>query len=945
MKKSIFSTFLIVEFLIFGISLSAKESTLINNDWKFIKKDTASAQLSTFNDATWSVVMLPHTWNIADGQDGGSNYYRGIGWYRKHITIPSSYVGKVVYLRFGAVSTKATVYLNGGLLGTHLGGYGTFIFDITSKVLAGQENIIAVQADNSSGILCPPLSADFNHDGGITRNVEIITANPLHINPNEFISSKFTFNGGAWIAQPGIIIRQSNVSATSADLKISTKIRNANSTSQAATIEITVKDAAGQTVKTLTDTKTVAANDTLTSTVSTTISNPHLWDGLNDPYLYQVEVNLKANGVTVDSSVQPLGFRYFSIDANTGFYLNGKSYPLRGVSLHESKIDKGHAVSDADRKEAIDLLRETGLNYFRLSHYQHGDFTYNYLDSLGIICWTEIPNVNSVGTTTADNITYTGNAVTNMYELLRQQYNHPCVITWGISNEIDYLSTISPVWTDSVLNQVVKTEDNYRPTTLAAMGSDKVVNMIPDTYSNNRYDGWYSSTISGFATAMDALHAKYPTKKIGVSEYGAGANPLQHEYPAAQPTTSGQWHPEEYQNLFHEQYLKAIINRPYFWSTSLWIGIDFAVDGRNEGLHPGLNDKGIINFDRTIKKDAFYWYKANWNQKEKFVYISSRRFSNRSSLKNPIKIYSNCDSVSLTVNGLKYRAIGSSDHIFLFDSIPMISGSNHILANGLKNNIIYRDSVDWYCVNGSTTPTFPEVQTGDIQINFQTTAATTPAGYLKDDGSVFANRGNGYSYGWNANNTTNSRERGTASDKRYDTFIHMQVGGTYSWSITLPNHWYRVSIASGDPGYTDSYNKIDANAVTIVDYVPTSAFKYGVGTGYANVTNGTLTIKPATTSINAKIDFIHITPVVETSIIKNSASKLKAFYFSGNLFIQNENNQKNKLQIYNISGQMILSKDFSNSTEEIPLNNFSKGIYLVRISNTKDLLQSKVFVN
>ena len=937
---------LIILFLFSSNSIFAKETTNINDNWKFIKTNVTGAQATSFNDISWETVSIPHTWNAFDGEDGGNNYYRGIGWYRKHIVIPLTSGDKVIYLRFSAVSTKAVVYLNGTMVGMHFGGYGAFMFDITGKVLPGQDNVIAVQVDNSSGILCPPLSADFNHDGGITRNVDLITANQLHINSNEYISNKFTLNGGIWVAQPGVIIKQSNVSETSAGLMIITKIKNTASTAQNATVEMNLLNAAGQIVKTLTDTKTIAANDTLSSRVSTTIDNPHLWDGLNDPYLYRLEVNLRVNGITVDNSIQPVGFRYFNIDVNKGFFLNGKSYPLRGVSLHESKIDKGHAVSDADRKEAIDLLRETGLNFFRLSHYEHGDFTYNYLDSLGIICWTEIPNVNSVGSTTADNITYTGNAVTNMYELLRQQYNHPSVITWGISNEIDYLSTISPVWTDSILNQVVKSEDTSRPTTLAAMGADKTVNMVPDMFSNNRYDGWYSGTISGFASAMDGLHAMYPKKIIGVSEYGAGANPLQHEYPSALPATGGPWHPEEYQNLFHEQYLKAINARPYFWSTSLWIGIDFAVDARNEGLHPGINDKGIINFDRTIKKDAFYWYKANWNKKETFVYISSRRYLNRPSVINPVRIYSNCDSVSVTVNAKKIKTITSTDHIFMFDSIQMKSGVNHIVAFGFKNNVICKDSVDWTCVESGSIPDFPDVQAGTIQINFQTSAASTPAGYLKDTGLAFANRGNGYSYGWNTDNTANSRERSVATDKRFDTFIHMQVGGTFSWSVTLPNHLYRVSIASGDPGYTDSYHKIQSNGVTVIDFIPTNSFKYGVGTAFVNVTNGTLVVQPANGSVNAKIDFIHITPVDTTMTALNDIQpeNFRFFVNAGNLVVQTKGCSLGQIQVFNITGQLILSQPITGDSKQIPVGQLPHGIYVVRINSGLECIQSKIIV-
>jgi len=938
---------LIMLIFLFGalnwIRVCANDYSLINDNWKFIQSDVSGAQLKVFDDSSWSIVSVPHTWNALDGQDGGGNYARTKAWYRKHIIL-SAYTGKILYLRFSAVCTKAMVYLNGNLLGTHLGGYGAFMYDITGKFIPGQENVIAVQVDNSAGILCPPLSADFNHDGGITRDVQLVVASPVHFNCNEYIANKFTLNGGVTIAQSGVIVKQNNVSSASADVSIIARIKNGSASSQSVSTDVQIVDQSGVVVKSINSKSvTLNASDTVSLLLSTTLSNPHLWDGLNDPYLYQVHVILKMGAEEADRLVQPLGIRFFSLDANKGFFLNGKSYPLRGVSLHENKINKGHALTDSDRREAIDMLRETGLNYIRLSHYQHGDFTYNYLDSLGIICWTEIPNINSVGTTTADNITYTGNAVTNMYELLRQQYNHPCIITWGVSNEIDYLSTISPVWTDSILNQLVKSEDNYRPTTLAAMGADKTVNMVPDTYSNNRYDGWYSSTISGFATAMDALHAKYPTKVIGVSEYGAGANPLQHEYPAAQPATAGQWHPEEYQNKFHEEYLKAINARPYFWSTSLWIGIDFAVDGRNEGLHPGLNDKGIINFDRTIKKDAFYWYKANWNKKDYFVYISSRRYSNRTSLINPVRIYSNCDSVFVSINGQRTNTKTSTDHIFMFDSLSMQSGLNHILSIGFKDGMMYRDSVDWNCVDSGTVPAFPVVDKGELQINFQKSSTATPSGYLSDNGAVYAAKANGYSYGWNADNSANARERSTASDIRFDTFIHMQVGGTYSWSIALPNHLYKVTIASGDPGYTDSYHKIMANGVTVIDFIPTANYKYGVGSAYVNVVNGKLMVEPANGSVNAKMDFVHITTIdtTKTELLNLTSDRVQLVRSGSQLIIQGEVDKIDCLQLYTVTGQLLLNK--SNLCTGCVLDLKDRhGIYIVWLKSGFEAARYKV---
>jgi len=934
---------LISVLLILSLKLMAKESTIINSDWKFTKSVVLNAEQIAFDDTSWDNISLPHTWNALDGQDGGNNYYRGIGWYRKHVVIPSGFAGKIVYLKIGAANTTATVYINGQLIGIHTGGYSAFMFDVTNNVVLGQDNVIAIQVDNSNTIMCPPLSADFTFFGGITRNVELITANQVHIISNELISNNLSMVG-INVAQPGVIIKQSNVSATSADLNIITRIRNFSTTALPvnATLEITIKDATGAVVQTLTDSKGLNANDTLTSNIITTISNPHLWDGLNDPYLYRVEVNLKANGQVVDNVVQPLGLRFFSVDPNLGFFLNGKAYPLRGICMHEEKKDKGHAVSDADRKEAIDLLRETGMNYFRLSHYQHGDFTYNYLDSLGIICWAEIPAVNSAGTTVTDNTVYRKNAASMMYELLRQQYNHPSIVFWGLCNEIDYQPTISVDGTVTQLNTIVKSEDSYRFTTLAAMYAERSTNLIPDVYSCNRYDGWYYGAIPDFGTTMDGLHVKYPTKKIGVSEYGVGANVTQHELPAGMHS-SGQFHPEEYQNLFHEQYIAMINARPYLWSTSVWAGFDFSSDGRNEGAQPGINDKGLITFDRTVKKDAFYLYKANWNKKNPFVYISSRRFTTRTSTTNSVKVYSNCPSVTLRINGTTIGTKTATDHIFSWDNNVMLVGANQIIASGLNNSVQCNDTVVWTCDNSVPAPTYPDVPSGQIQINFQKSTSTTPTGYLKDDGSIYADRGNGYSYGWNVSNTANSRERSAATDKRFDTFIQMQT--TFTWSIALPNQWYKVSMAAGDPSYTDSYHKIEANGVTIVDFTPSTTNKFGAETAYTKVINGSLLIKPATGGTNCKIDFIHITPVSDqeaTATMNVQKKKMIAYIQNGQLNIENQVSINNQIELFNSSGQLLLSKRNLPEFATIPIESYSNGIYILQMKAGNQTSQIKI---
>ena len=675
--------------------LQAKEVINLNADWKFVRANPPGAEQTVINESLWEAVSLPHSWNALDGQDGGGDYYRGIGWYRKQVNIPADYANKTIYLKIGAANIRTFVFVNGKLCGVHNGGYAAFMYDITGKLNFGQKNTIAIKVDNSNGIACPPLSADFTFFGGITRNVELLVANPVHINPNEFIKNDAFVPSGLNVASSGVQVKQANVSAKSADLTVVAKLRNAADKPANVTVEVAIKDMKGNIVKMLSDKKVISANQTAESAIAYTMKKPHLWDGLNDPYLYRVEINVKADGMLVDSSVQPLGIRFFSVDTNSGFYLNGKSYPLRGICFHEEQKNKGRAVSDADRKKDVDLLAETGANFFRLAHYQHGDFTYRYLDTLGIICWAEIPLVNTVGTN-EQNAEMRANSVSQMYELIRQLYNNPSVIFWGLANEINYKPGIPPLPMIKLMNDLVKSEDTYRLTTFAAMYAEKETSFVSDVYGNNRYDGWYYGTIEQLGPTYDMLHAKYPNAKIGISEYGVGANIYQHEnHPAAKPAEGGHYHPEEYQNLFHEGFLKQINARPFIWGTSLWAGFDFASDIRDEGNQPGINDKGLITFDRSVKKDAFYWYKANWNKKDKFVYITSRRFTPRTEATVSVRIYSNCESVSIKVNGKVYAAQTSTDHIFNWENIPLKEGKNLIEATGISDGREYKDNIVW----------------------------------------------------------------------------------------------------------------------------------------------------------------------------------------------------------------------------------------------------------
>lgn len=652
----------------------------INDGWKFSKDKIDDTRLLVIDNYSWENVNLPHTWNAYDGQDGKDDYYRGVGWYLKELWFDKADRNKQIYLRFGAANNAADVYINGRKVGSHFGGYTAFAFDITSFIQYGESNTLLVKVNNSKELALPPVSADFTFFGGLIREVEIIRKNKIHITCEDYGSQ-------------GVYVKQANVSGRKADISVAVKVRNTESKNQDVTIRFVIKDADGRIIKDKKQNRKIAAMKTMSIEQSFGLEHPHLWNGVEDPYLYRTETYLYAGAKELDCIIEPLGIRHYTIDPDKGFALNGVSYPLRGASMHEERMNKGNAVSDQERKEDIDMLVDMGCNYIRLSHYQHGKFTYNYLDSLGVICWTEIPLINQV----IDTEEFTENCRHEMISLIRQNYNHPCIVVWGISNEINYHKGPDPVPLLKALNELAHKEDPSRMTTLAAMFSERATNFITDVYSNNRYDGWYYSKIEDIADFLDNLHRKYPKRSIGISEYGAGAHPYQHEEGYDKPNENGHWHPEGFQALFHEIYLKAIQERPFLWSTSIWAAFDFASDNRNEGNQPGINDKGLITRDRLLKKDTYYFYKANWN-KAPMVYICSRRFMKRTNANTAIKIYSNCDQVTLIVNGKEHNLQQEENCIFLSDEIELSEGENKISAIGSRDGdgMKYEDHIIWY---------------------------------------------------------------------------------------------------------------------------------------------------------------------------------------------------------------------------------------------------------
>ena len=657
----------------------------LNDSWKFIRSDVPAATNVVFDDSSWTAISIPHTWNNLDGQNGGNDYYRGIGWYRRHYTVDGSYTNRQLFLKFDGANIVADVYMNGTFIGEHQGGFSAFVFDVTSNVTVGADNVIAVKVNNAFNADIPPLDADFTFFGGIYRDVHLLVLDKLHVTPLDYGS-------------PGVYLQQTAVSSTSATLQVTAKLRNDTGGDSNITITAVIVDATNNVVATLTTNQVLNAGSDGAIVQTTTIANPHLWNGRADPYLYQVYVQVSDGTTTNDLVQQPLGFRYFSVDINTGFHLNGQYLDLHGINFHQDRLNEGWAISEADMTQDVSLVAEMGCTVVRLGHYQHPQTEYNLLDQNGIVVWSEIPLIDYI----TSSVNFSNNASQQLIETIRQNYNHPSICFWGVYNEILLQGGPNPRPLVVALNQLAKAEDPTRLTTAASCCADNYdpLNFYTDVIGFNEYYGWYTGAYIDFGGAMDT---KFTTvsKPMGVSEFGAGASINQHmENPSepANPSSSGSPHYEEYQNLLHESTWQQMAARPYLWLKTVWNMFDFAVDGRNEGDTPGRNDKGLVTYDRQTRKDAFYWYKANWTTNG-FVYISSRRFTPRATTVVEVKAYSNCDSVELQINGILQGSLTSTNHIYKWTGRTLGSGTNTLVAISTQGSQTHTDTVVWVLAN------------------------------------------------------------------------------------------------------------------------------------------------------------------------------------------------------------------------------------------------------
>src|SRR6266508_1104422 len=652
----------------------------LNLGWNFYKGDVSGAQAPAFDDSSWSSVNTPHTWNAIDGADGGDNYYRGVGWYRRHYTVPAGLAGKTLFLEFAGANQVADVWVNGTYLGQHRGGYSRFRFGATAALRVGQDNVIAVKVNNAYDADIAPLNADYTFAGGIYRNVSLWAVDPLQVRMLDY-------------AGPGVYLRLGSVSGPAATVDVTTKVFNDGSSSRSIAVRTIVTDATGTVAADQTSAaQNIGANSGVDVVQSVTIANPRRWDGLADPYLYQahVEVSDVAASLATDVVTEPLGLRTFAV-ANTGFWLNGRQFGLHGVNLHQDRAGAGWAVSDADHVQDLNLIKEIGATTIRMAHYQHDQKDYDLADAMGFVVWAEIPLINNITKSAA----FTANVEQQLRELIRQNYNHPSIVFWGIGNE----QRVNSGPTNTLLSRlagVVDSEDPDRLSTYASccVSDTSAVNNHAETSGYNKYFGWYYGSYNDLGGWADNLHATNPSRRIALSEYGAGANIDQHQLNPPKPSTTGQWHPEEYQSLFHEASWTQLQSRPYIWGTFVWNMFDFASDGRNEGSQPGINDKGLVTRDRAVRKDAFYWYKANWAATPT-LYITSRRWTQRTDASTEIKVYSNAATVTATLNGMSVGSRSSTDRIFKWSAVTLQPGTNTISVTATIDGTTHIDTVTW----------------------------------------------------------------------------------------------------------------------------------------------------------------------------------------------------------------------------------------------------------
>lgn len=647
--------------------VKAREHINLTN-WTFIKGIFNSAQKTSFDIQNCKEVRVPHTYSMDAINEVG--YYRGQAWYRTEVQIPESMKGKRIFIRFEGVGQEAKVYVNEKKVGSHVGGYSAFCYEITDALKVDAKNLIAVNVTNEPNFKRIPVDDKlFNHYGGIFRPVQIFSTPRCNITPTFYASS-------------GVFVELKNSTSDEANVEVRTHISN-TSDAKSAKLKYKIFDAEKKLVLD-TEKQIDQLNNNATIAESFKIEKPVLWNGRKNPYLYTIEVELLC-GESSDKVQQTFGLRTYKVDADKGFFLNGEPYRIYGVATHQEWKNCGPALLPKNHRRDLELIDEIGATGVRFSHYQHSDIKYQLADSIGLLIWSEIPFVHSYSGREG------GCAKQLLTELIYQNYNHPSIFVWGLWNEVRaWKGKDEPcVVLTKELNKLAHKLDATRLTT-SASDRGMVSNMgnISDLQSWNKYFGWYYGEYEDMAKWLDDSHKNYPDIELGISEYGVGGNIYQQDVTKLEKP-SGNYFPEPVQSVYHEVTWKIIKDRPFLWSTFVWNMFDFSVAGWNRGGISNLNHKGLVSYDRKVKKDAFYFYKANWSDKP-VLHIAEMRNNKRTDARTQVKVYTNLPKVTLTLNGKKVGTQKQSGdlNIIVFESINLIPGNNTIevsTKNGKEN--------------------------------------------------------------------------------------------------------------------------------------------------------------------------------------------------------------------------------------------------------------------
>jgi len=704
---------------------SARTTIDLRDGWRFKQDDSViGADAPTFDDSSWSTVSVPHTWNkvgyYLTPRDADSNRpeqvdkTQGIGWYRLSFTPSAASAGKQAWLEFDAASRTAEVWLNGVRLGEHRGGFSRFRLDATQALKPGTTNLLVVKTDNSrpasggSTADTLPLTGDFFVHGGLYRPVRLVFTDPVHIDMLDF--------GG-----PGVYAYTAAITGSAAQIAVVAKLRNDAREAARLTVVTRLVDRAGAVAAERSTQVELAAASASELPQSLTVNRARLWQGVADPYLYRLSVEVRtAEGRVLDATEQSFGIRQMRMDPANGFFLNGKPYRLHGVGFHQDHEGKGWAGSAADVEKDVALIREMGANTIRLTHYQHGQPIHDLADKYGLVLWDEIPLVSSwtLGKETNASPALLANARQQLTELIRQNGNHAAVANWGIANEVDFGNSLpvflsnpggpipDPLPLLAELNALAKQEDPSRPTALATCCEGRlfasnvtvpVTAPSADLGGANRYFGWYYGKSEELDAHLESLRAARSGQPLAVTEYGAGGAITMHsDNPLGGPVDSrGRNQPEEYMSYVHERNWPILKAKPYLWATWIWVAFDFATTVRREGDADDVNTKGMITYDRKVKKDAFYYYKANWSDVPT-VYVAGRRYVDRAYAVTDVRVYSNAPVTELAVNG---RTIGKlancPDRVCVWHNVRLAAGANDVTARGRFGSKVVADKISW----------------------------------------------------------------------------------------------------------------------------------------------------------------------------------------------------------------------------------------------------------